>query len=174
MIFKKRSDTVFDLFMKHRIETVYELYVVSLNCRLFKMGRIVAWDELSLFGIWDELSLGTNRRLGRVVALRSLDFPTPTKKGFSLRSCLVPYGVGSMGALQLGHQPADLRVHPQWISKGLQEDPLQTAPHSSGRPRHQPTTNSRQLNKQRQRPPLNRSSQDAELTHVTHYETTLL
>ena len=22
------------------------------------MGRIAAWDELSLFGIWDELSLG--------------------------------------------------------------------------------------------------------------------
>ena len=34
------------------------------------MGRIVAWDELSPFGIWDELSLGTNRRLGRIVALR--------------------------------------------------------------------------------------------------------
>ena len=32
------------------------------------MGRIAAWDELSLFGIWDELSLGTNRRLGRIVA----------------------------------------------------------------------------------------------------------
>ena len=32
------------------------------------MGRIDAWDELSLFGIWDELSLGTNRRLGRIVA----------------------------------------------------------------------------------------------------------
>ena len=32
------------------------------------MGRIVAWDELSLFGIWDELSLGTNCRLGRIVA----------------------------------------------------------------------------------------------------------
>ena len=29
------------------------------NCRL---GRIDAWDELSLFGIWDELSLGTNCR----------------------------------------------------------------------------------------------------------------
>ena len=28
-----------------------------------------AGDELSLFGIWDELSLGTNRRLGRIVAL---------------------------------------------------------------------------------------------------------
>ena len=26
------------------------------------MGRIVARDELSLFGIWDELSLGTNCR----------------------------------------------------------------------------------------------------------------
>ena len=32
------------------------------------MGRIDAWDELSVFGIWDELSLGTNRRLGRIVA----------------------------------------------------------------------------------------------------------
>ena len=32
------------------------------------MGRIDAWDELSLFGIWDELSLGTNCRLGRIVA----------------------------------------------------------------------------------------------------------
>ena len=32
------------------------------------MGRTDAWDELSLFGIWDELSLGTNRRLGRIVA----------------------------------------------------------------------------------------------------------
>ena len=32
------------------------------------MGRIAAWDELSLFGIWAELSLGTNRRLGRIVA----------------------------------------------------------------------------------------------------------
>ena len=32
------------------------------------MGRIAAWNELSLFGIWDELSLGTNRRLGRNVA----------------------------------------------------------------------------------------------------------
>ena len=31
------------------------------------MGRIVAWDELSLFGIWDELSLGTNCHLGRIV-----------------------------------------------------------------------------------------------------------
>ena len=34
------------------------------------MGRIDAWNELSLLGIWDELSLGTNRRLGRIVALR--------------------------------------------------------------------------------------------------------
>ena len=32
------------------------------------MGRIEAWDELSLYGIWDELSLGTNCRLGRIVA----------------------------------------------------------------------------------------------------------
>ena len=33
------------------------------------MGRIVAWDELWLFEIWDELSLGPNRSLGRIVAL---------------------------------------------------------------------------------------------------------
>ena len=32
------------------------------------MGRIDTWDELSLFGIWDELSLGTNCRFGRIVA----------------------------------------------------------------------------------------------------------
>ena len=38
------------------------------NCRLFKRGRINDWDELLLFGIWDELSLGTNCRLGRIVA----------------------------------------------------------------------------------------------------------
>ena len=46
------------------------LFQNGTNCRLFKMGRIDAWDELSFFGIWDELSLGTNRRLGRIVALR--------------------------------------------------------------------------------------------------------
>ena len=34
------------------------------------MGRIDAWDELSLFEIRDELSLGANRRLGRIVVLR--------------------------------------------------------------------------------------------------------
>ena len=47
-----------------------QLLIIGTNCRLFKMGRIVAWDELSPFGIWDELSLGTNRhrRLGRIVA----------------------------------------------------------------------------------------------------------
>ena len=42
------------------------------NCRFLQMGRIVAWDELSLFGIWDELSLGTNCRLGRIVAFWNL------------------------------------------------------------------------------------------------------
>ena len=47
-----------------------QLLIIGTNCRFFKMGRIDAWDELSLFGIWDELSLGTNRRLGRIVALR--------------------------------------------------------------------------------------------------------
>ena len=46
------------------------------------MGRIDAWDELSLFGIWDELSLGTNCRLGRIVAWDELSLGTncrPTK-----------------------------------------------------------------------------------------------
>ena len=58
---------------------------LGTNCRFLEfgtyccLGRIVAWDEVSLFGIWDELSLfgiweelslGTNRRLGRIVALR--------------------------------------------------------------------------------------------------------
>ena len=33
-----------------------------------------AWDELSLFGIWEELSLGTNRRLGRIVAQPGTQF----------------------------------------------------------------------------------------------------
>ena len=47
-----------------------QLLIIGTNSRLFKMGRIVDWDELSLFGILDELSLGTNRRLGRIVALR--------------------------------------------------------------------------------------------------------
>ena len=35
-----------------------------------KLGRIHAWEKLSFFEIWNELSLGTNRRLGRIVALR--------------------------------------------------------------------------------------------------------
>ena len=35
------------------------------------MGLIVARDESSFFGIWDELLLETNRRLGHVVALRT-------------------------------------------------------------------------------------------------------
>ena len=42
--------------------------ILGTNCRLFKMGRNYPWDELSLFVIWDELPLGTNRRLGRIVA----------------------------------------------------------------------------------------------------------
>ena len=46
-----------------------QLLIIGTNCRFFKRGRIVAWDELSLFGVWDELSLGTNRRLGRIVSL---------------------------------------------------------------------------------------------------------
>ena len=49
-----------------------QLLIIGTNFRLFKMRRIVAWDELSLFGIWDELSLGTNRRLGRIVAFWNL------------------------------------------------------------------------------------------------------
>ena len=40
------------------------------NCRLFKMGRIVAWDELSLGTHCRFLEFGTNLRLGRIVALR--------------------------------------------------------------------------------------------------------
>ena len=40
------------------------------------MGRIDAWDELSLFGIWDELSFGTNCRLGRIVVWDELSFGT--------------------------------------------------------------------------------------------------
>ena len=44
------------------------LFTNGTNCRLFKMGRTAHWVELSLFGIWDELSLWTNRRSGRIVA----------------------------------------------------------------------------------------------------------
>ena len=47
------------------------------------MGRTNAWDELSLFGVWDELSLGTNCRLGRIVAWDELSLGMncrPTKK----------------------------------------------------------------------------------------------
>ena len=40
------------------------------------MGRIDPWEELSLFGIWDELSLGTNCRLGRIVAWDELSLET--------------------------------------------------------------------------------------------------
>ena len=42
------------------------LFQNGTNCRLFKTGRIDAWDEVLLFRIWDELSLltiGTNCRL---------------------------------------------------------------------------------------------------------------
>ena len=35
------------------------------------MGRIVAWDELSVFGIWDELSLGTNCRFTELESVRT-------------------------------------------------------------------------------------------------------
>ena len=31
------------------------------------MGRTVAWDELSLFGIWDELSVRTNCRTTKTI-----------------------------------------------------------------------------------------------------------
>ena len=48
------------------------------------MGRIVAWDELSPFGIWDELSLGTNRRLGRIVALR---ISSSKMRDYTLKKC---------------------------------------------------------------------------------------
>ena len=51
------------------------------NCRLFKMVRIDAWDELSLFRIWDELSLGTNCRLGRIVAWDELSLGTNCRLG---------------------------------------------------------------------------------------------
>ena len=54
---------------------------LGTNCRL---GRIVAWDELSLgtncrlgrIVAWDELSLGTNCRLGRIVAWDELSLGT--------------------------------------------------------------------------------------------------
>ena len=54
---------------------------LGTNCCL---GRIVAWDELSLFGIWDELSLfqnGTNCRLGRIVAWDELSLGTNCRLG---------------------------------------------------------------------------------------------
>ena len=53
------------------------LQMGRIVCRLFKMGRIDASDELSLFGIWDELSLGTNCRLGRIVAQPHLSILAP-------------------------------------------------------------------------------------------------
>ena len=40
------------------------------NCRFLQMGRIVAFSK------WDELSLGTNCRLGRIVAWDELS-PNP-------------------------------------------------------------------------------------------------
>ena len=44
-------------------------------------GRIVAWDELSLFGIGNELSLGTKCRLGRFVAWDDLSLGTNRRLG---------------------------------------------------------------------------------------------
>ena len=54
------------------------LFQNGTNCRL---GRIVAWDELSLFGVWDELSLGTNHRLGRIIAWDELSLYENTRQG---------------------------------------------------------------------------------------------
>ena len=59
---------------------------LGTNCRL---GRIVAWDELSLgtncrlgrIVAWDELSLGTNCRLGRIVAWDELSLGTNCRLG---------------------------------------------------------------------------------------------
>ena len=56
-----------------------QLLILGTNCRLFKMRRIVAWDELSLgtncrlgrIDAWDELSLGTNCRFTSVPNLFS-------------------------------------------------------------------------------------------------------
>ena len=53
------------------------------------LGRIVAWDELSLgtncrlgrIFAWDELSLGTNCRLGRIVAWDELSLGTNCRLG---------------------------------------------------------------------------------------------
>ena len=42
-------------------------YSTFLLLELF-LKLTAVWDELSRFGIWEELSLGTNRRLGRIVA----------------------------------------------------------------------------------------------------------
>ena len=59
------------------------------------MGRIDAWDELSLFGIWDELSLGTNCPLGRIVAqpfLRVPIFKTLKAEHHSLNNPTEPVG----------------------------------------------------------------------------------
>ena len=58
-----------------------QLLIIGTNCRFFKMGRIDAWDELSFFGIWDELSLGTNCRLGRIVAWDELSLGTNCRLG---------------------------------------------------------------------------------------------
>ena len=54
-----------------------QLLMIKTNCRLFKMGLIDAWDELSFFVIRDELSLGMNRQLGRIVTLRYLAHGAP-------------------------------------------------------------------------------------------------
>ena len=58
-----------------------EISCSNLQWTNFKMGRIDAWDELSLFGIWDELSLGTNCRLGRIVAWDELSLGTNCRLG---------------------------------------------------------------------------------------------
>ena len=57
------------------------LFANGTNYRLFKMGRIDARDELSLFGVWDELSLVTNCCLGRIVAWDELSLGTNCRLG---------------------------------------------------------------------------------------------
>ena len=44
------------------------------------MGRIDAWDELSLFGIWDELSFGTNCRFTGILGVVTLSTLTVFKE----------------------------------------------------------------------------------------------
>ena len=70
------------------------LFTIGKNCRLFKMGRTAAWEELSLFGIWDEFSLVTNGRLGRTAAqplffLEKSDYIHGFSSIFSLVSFMV-------------------------------------------------------------------------------------